>query len=398
MTASVASARQRFLLTFLGWVGGIAGGDRHLLEVASHWKDSVDLAVIAPPEAFSTIRSFLGDVQMHARGSAGPRVAARGPITALEYARRALDVTFRPPDAADVVVTASHFVPDAAALAALSRRGTLGVAYVYHLLADRTQTDLRTLWSRADEHVALRLLRKHAGVVFVSNRATESALAERGFAPVRTAVGVDLETLGEVSEPRRARTALFLARMVNTKGVLDAVEAWARVRRLIPDAKLVMAGDGPQREPGMRRAESLGIADAIVWPGFVPEDEKRRLLGESRLFLAPSYEEGWGISVAEALATGVPVAAYRLPVLDELFGSAYLAVPAGDVEKLGAEAARALSDQELAREMTERGRAVVAQYDVARVANAELVPIISHASRAVLGDQGRPARATRRPV
>jgi glycosyltransferase involved in cell wall biosynthesis len=370
-------ARPRFLLTFLAWVEGLAGGDRHLLEVASHWKEHVDITVLAPPQAFPTITAFLGDVALHPFGAAGPRVAARGPALALEYTRRALRVALRPPATADVVVAASHFSPDAAALAASTRRGAVGIGYVYHLVQRRQRNDLRTLWSKADERIGLRLLRNRADLVFVSNRETDAALLERGFSPVRTDVGVDLGALRATPRSRAAPKGLFVARMVAAKGVFDAVEAWARVRSSVPEATLVMAGDGPLREPAMRRAKQLGVGDAIVWPGFITEEEKRRLLGESAVFLAPSSEEGWGIAVAEALATELPVVAYRLPVLDELFTSAYMAVSPGDVNALAAAAGRVLTDPALAREQGERGLAAVRRYDVAHVADLELEQILS---------------------
>jgi glycosyltransferase involved in cell wall biosynthesis len=145
----------------------------------------------------------------------------------------------------------------------------------------------------------------------------------------------------------------------------------------VPEATLVMAGDGPLREPAMRRAKQLGVGGAIVWPGFITEEQKRRLLGESAVFLAPSSEEGWGIAVAEALATELPVVAYRLPVLDELFTSAYMAVSPGDVDALAAAAARVLTDPALACEQGERGLAAVRRYDVAHVADLELEQILS---------------------
>jgi glycosyltransferase involved in cell wall biosynthesis len=369
--------RPRFLLTFLAWAGGLAGGDRHLLDVAARWKEDVDVEVLAPPEAFPMIGSFLGDVPMHRHGSAGASAERRGPLLALEYTRRAAGVLARPPATPNVAVAASHFSPDAAALTSLARRGATGVAYVYHLVAGRGRNDLRTLWSKADERVGLRLLRRHADVVFVSNRPTETTLAGRGFAPVRTDVGIDLATLGSVARDRQAPTALFLARMVESKGVLDAVEAWRHVLDTVPEARLLMAGDGPLREVGMRTAERLGIADAIEWLGFVSEDDKRRLLGSNRLFLAPSYEEGWGISVGEALATGLPVVGYRLAELDELFPSAYVGVPPGDVKALADAVVRLLNDATLAQRMGERGLAAVQRYDVARVAKVELETILS---------------------
>lgn len=370
------TTRPRFLLTFLAWAGGLAGGDRHLLEVASRWKEHVHVAVLAPPQAFPMIESFLGGVPMHPYGSAGPSAARRGPLLALEYTRRALRAALRPPATPDVIVAASHFSPDVVALASLARRGAVGVGYVYHVVAGRERNDLRTLWSKADERVGLRLLRSHADIVFVSNRRTETALVERGFAPVRTDVGLDL-TLRPVPRDRSAASALFLARMVESKGVIDAVEAWAHVRTAVLGANLVMAGDGPLREVGMRRAERLGIADAIQWPGFVSEDDKRRLLGESSLLLAPSYEEGWGISVAEALATELPVVGYRLPELDEMFPSSYAGVPPGDVKALAGAVVRVLKDRTLAQAMGERGLTAVQRYEVSRVAEFELGTILS---------------------
>jgi glycosyltransferase involved in cell wall biosynthesis len=368
--------RPRFLLTFLAWVPGFAGGDRHLLEVASRWREHVDISVVSPPQAFPLIESFLGGVEKHPLGSAGPRAAARGPILALEYIRRGFVARFRCDLAADVVVAASHFSPDSAALAALAQQGRTGVSYVYHLVADRQRNDPRTIWSKADERVGLALLRRHADLVFVSNRPTASALAQRGFSPVRTDVGLDLGRFRCARRRGFPPHTLFLARMVTAKGVIDAVTAWARVREAVSGAKLVMAGAGPEQATGQRHAERLGIADSIEWTGLVSEEEKGRLLARSRVLLAPSYEEGWGIAVGEALATGLPVVGYRLPVLDELFPSAYLGVRAGDVGDLARAVIDVLTDDALADELSHRGRRVVERYDLSRVAELELEQIL----------------------
>jgi 1,4-alpha-glucan branching enzyme len=165
--------------------------------------------------------------------------------------------------------------------------------------------------------------------------------------------------------------------MVRTKGVTDAIRAWALVRRTVPDAQLVMVGAGPERASGAALADELGISDAVEWRGFVSEDEKRRILSESRLLLAPSYEEGWGISVCEALASGVPVVAYRLPVLDSLFDSAYLGTSPGDTSSLAQLATRVLTDDSVAESLARRGRKTAERYDVTRVADDELETILA---------------------
>lgn len=369
------ATRPRFMLTFLAWAGGLSGGDRHLLEVAARWREHVDVSVLAPPQAEPLVGSFLGDVPVHALGGAGAR-QTHGPLLALEYVRRALLASIRELPAPDVVVVASHFLPDAAALRTFVRGGALGVGYVYHLVAARQRRDLRTLWSKADERVGLALLRRSARVVFVSNEETARDLAELGLEVVRTAVGIDLTTFRQTQLTEEPRAA-FVARLVRSKGVQDAVRTWASVRQVVPGARLAIAGAGPEREAGTELARTLGIADAVDWLGFVDEDAKRRLLSESRLLLAPSYEEGWGISVCEALASGLPVVAYRLPTLDELFDSAYLAANPGDTDELARLATHVLTDDEAARSLAERGRAVAARYDVARVAESELEVILA---------------------
>src|SRR5262249_6543362 len=160
-----------------------------------------------------------------------------------------------------------------AGLVACTRRGALGVSYVYHLIAERRGYSPRTLWSKGDERVALALLRRHAGVVFASNRATAATLIARGFEPVYTAVGIDIGAFLAAVPAQSPPRAAFIARLVHTKGVLDAVRAWAQVLRLVPDAKLVIAGVGPEREPAASLAGQLGIAESLDWRGFVSEEE-----------------------------------------------------------------------------------------------------------------------------
>jgi glycosyltransferase involved in cell wall biosynthesis len=364
-------------LTFLAWSGGLSGGDRHLLEVAQRWREHVDLSLVAPPGAAATLREIVGDLPVHELGRPTPN----GPRLAAEYVRRAVAVARRSVVLADAVVGASHFIPDAAAIRAYARRGAVGVGYVYHLIADRSGGGLRTLWSKADERVSLALLRRHAAVVFTSNAATTATLRECGFTPVRTAVGIDVASFPSVDPATLPPRALFIGRMTNVKGVRDTIETWARVVGSVADARLVMVGSGPEQEMGQALARRLGVSASVDWRGFVSEEEKRAILSESRLLLAPSREEGWGIAVAEALASGVPVAAYRLPVLDELFGSAYVATPVGNIDALAARAVDLLTDDARATAVAREGREVVRRYDVGRVAEHELEVILRRLPR-----------------
>ncbi len=367
------------LLSLSAWAGGMSGGDRHLLEVAARWRDQVTLEVLAPPEAAEVVHTFLPDVKIVPVGHLTPRISANGPLLAAEYLRRAVSVV-RGRSRPDVVVAGSHFLPDTAALTAEVRRGALGVGYVYHLVGERADRSPRSLWSKFDEQISLRLLRRHASVLFACNGETAGMLRRRGFSPIRTDVGIDLGSFAPAAPAAAPPVVVFVARLVATKGLSDALAALAQVRDTVPGVRLVVVGSGPERAAGEQRANELGIAEAVRWTGFVSEAEKREIMAGARVFLAPSYEEGWGISVAEAMATGLPVIAYRLPILDEIYRDAYTGVPVGDVAALADALAGPLLDDRVAKRASRSGREAVARFDVDRIAGQELDAILSRLS------------------
>ena len=87
--------------------------------------------------------------------------------------------------------------------------------------------------------------------------------------------------------------------------------------RARPEYQLAILGDGPD-EPELRRlAETLGVADRVVFAGFLPQEEVRAWLQRARLFVLPSTEEGLGVVMLEAMACGTPVVASRVDGIPE---------------------------------------------------------------------------------
>jgi glycosyltransferase involved in cell wall biosynthesis len=108
---------------------------------------------------------------------------------------------------------------------------------------------------------------------------------------------------------RGRRRALFMARIDPIKGTADLAEAWGRLAPESPDWTLVVAGsdwNGHQAvfEAALKKA---GVLDRTVFTGPVYGEEKKQLLASCDVFVQPSLQENFGITIAEALASARPV-------------------------------------------------------------------------------------------
>jgi glycosyltransferase involved in cell wall biosynthesis len=106
-----------------------------------------------------------------------------------------------------------------------------------------------------------------------------------------------------------SKILLFLSRIDPKKGLDLLLPAFVEVRRLHPEAILLIGGSGPADYliEMQRTAAELGIATGVRWFGFVAGEDKEQLLADADVFVLPSYSENFGISVVEAMAAGLPV-------------------------------------------------------------------------------------------
>jgi glycosyltransferase involved in cell wall biosynthesis len=107
--------------------------------------------------------------------------------------------------------------------------------------------------------------------------------------------------------PSRVRTALFLGRIHQIKGIYELVRAWSLLR---PEGwKVIIAGpdEGGQKELVQKEILALGLDSVFEFAGYVDGEKKEQLYREADLFILPSFTENFGIAIAEALASGIPV-------------------------------------------------------------------------------------------
>ena len=168
-----------------------------------------------------------------------------------------------------------------------------------------------------------------------------------------------------ISGPRE-KTIVHVSNFRPVKRTTDAVRAFYLIRRRVP-ATLVLVGDGPEKEAARELASKLGILPHVRFIGEDPEIETH--LKNAALLLSTSEFEGFGMSVLEAMACGVPVVTTESGGVSEVVTEACgRTAPVGDVEALAAAAVEVLRDQNLARSMGESGRRRAEElFDVDRV-------------------------------
>ncbi len=157
-------------------------------------------------------------------------------------------------------------------------------------------------------------------------------------------------------DPDCASRFLYVGRLAQEKGLFDLLDAFARVRQQLPEARLDMVGSGDLEGDLRKRAEQLGIAAAVGFLGTKTPHDIGQLLMKSAAMILPSLREPWGLVVNEALSFGCPVVVSDICgcvpelVIDGVTGYAF---PAGDVGAL----AQAMSNAQL----LSKDRAAVAQ-------------------------------------
>lgn len=151
----------------------------------------------------------------------------------------------------------------------------------------------------------------------------------------------------------RAPVVMTVARLHSQKGHVHLLEAAA----LVPEARFVLVGDGPERGALEGLAKTLGIDDRVSFLGY--REDISRLLSSCDLFVLPSLFEGLPISVLEAMAAGKPVVATAIGGTSEAVvdGATGFLVPPADSSALAACIRRVISDRALALRLGQSGRA-----------------------------------------
>ncbi|MBI2077537.1 MAG: glycosyltransferase family 4 protein [Euryarchaeota archaeon] len=212
-------------------------------------------------------------------------------------------------------------------------------------------------------------------LIAVSPYVRDHALADHAERVEIVPPGVDAQRFRPGGRPR-GRSILFVAplsRSYRWKGVDILWSAFERVHRRMPEARLTLVGDGDRRAEFAAKAS--GLAGAVTFAGRLSDDELVREYQDAAVTVLPSTTdaESFGMTLAEANACGRPVVASRIGGIPDFVreGVNGLLARPGDPVDLARRILEVLSDDDLARRLSVRGRElVVRDHDWARLASA----------------------------
>jgi N-acetyl-alpha-D-glucosaminyl L-malate synthase BshA len=147
------------------------------------------------------------------------------------------------------------------------------------------------------------------------------------------------------------------------KRVPDVIKIFHKIQQQLP-AKLMMVGDGPEKEQAEMLCEQLGIQDKVIFFGNSNDIDK--ILCFSDLFLLPSETESFGLAALEAMACKVPVISSNsggLPEVNVEGVSGYLS-NVGDLDDMALKAVKILENKETLAQFKHNAYAVAKKYDI----------------------------------
>lgn len=212
-----------------------------------------------------------------------------------------------------------------------------------HLIAPNPFKDFRMIFQKGlnfpslkgmyyfiSQNFILIFAKKYADLVMVSNALDREKMIRKGFRKDQVIVtygSADWTTINKTKTKDTIYEASFIGRFHPQKGLDDLLLAWKTICKKNPKAKLVMMGELEELLP---KIKELDLEKNIDFLGFVDGVSKFEKLKSSKVFLFPSTYESFGMVACEAMACGLPVVAYNLPIYNAIYPEGMVKVPVGN--------------------------------------------------------------------
>jgi glycosyltransferase involved in cell wall biosynthesis len=177
---------------------------------------------------------------------------------------------------------------------------------------------------------------KHSSDLFFSLASIKNYLTDRGITEdkiIQLKPGIKLDFINTIPLSGKIYDACWIGRYHPMKGCDDMLNIWHQVSETRKGTKLLIMGNVVQKLSPM--VKKLHLEENVEFTGPISDETKFRLMKASKLLILPSYYESWCVVALEAMACGLPVVAYDLPVYHDIYTRGMKTVSIGDKKDFG---------------------------------------------------------------
>jgi glycosyltransferase involved in cell wall biosynthesis len=358
----------------------MSGGDYHMIKVAHDWSKMNSVNFLIPKLGYTFIGELLTGKALVYETPLDSEPIGMFKGILLYFLRTVKASLFDLHNKPDIIIASSHYPFDVIPAIFHNFKYSRSKFIVYfHGLSIPEGNLVKTTFSKVYNLVGLSLAFRRADLFFVINSQSRNFLLKNGVTDDRIIItnnGVDTIVVSP-DNIQPVFDGCYVGRLVKNKGVYDLISIWKKVCDAKPNAKLAILGDGPEKEMLNKRISEMGLEKNITLFGFVFGPEKDRIIMGSRIFVFPSHLESWGISVAEAMACGLPVVTYDLSAFKEVFEDNLFVVPLNDVQAMAEQVIFLLNNSDVSRKIGEKNKQFVKRYNWSIISERELSVIIN---------------------
>ncbi len=366
------------------WGDGISGGDARVLELLNAWHGKIDnnkVIVYTTAGFLKLMKEKFGDIYEVVLTDKGDKKNLT-----LSYMGRTMECIkglkkrFRK---GDIVYSTTDILPDvipASYIKSFFKSKCRWIVITYHIYEKfykRPGNIFINFLSCYQQKYAIHLGKKRADSYLTTSPEVKKLLENSKKISAKVGLNSCAVRISDIDKSDCSLgkyEATFLARLNYSKGVMELPQIWNLVVKKYPEAKLAIMGKGtPEIEEKLREEiKKYNLESNIDLPGFVSSEEGWSTIRESGCFLFTSHEEGWGMSVAEALTAGTPVVAYRLPVFEDLFPKGTVYCDMLNIRQMADAVCDLINDKEKADRLGKSGSEYVrSHYSIEKMTETE---------------------------
>jgi len=367
---------QKRVLLFQNAVLGNAksGGDTRLIKIAGFFQSSYTLSVLTTEQA-KKLHEQNGN-QCHFFLIPGWFSRWGLVVNYLLRTCYALFLLMKHGKNYDILYASSDLFPDVIPCFLFKHRSRMWIQVIHHLYVlpwKRQGRIVRNTLGFLAQRMSFALIKKRADKIIVVNEMVKKELLRLGMDGNKIFInsnGIEYDYFLRIQPAPSSFDCMMLGRLNYSKGILDLPKIW---KFFDSPPTLGMVGEEEKEEKRVFR-EILArehLEERIHILGSLEDKATFELLAGAKVFVFPSHEEGWGIAIAEAMALGLPVVAWHLPVYDYVFEDSIIKIPQGDYQAFAEAIARLLGDETMRTSMGQRGREFIKKYSWQTVAERE---------------------------